>query len=83
MLGGLRYGLDGGCFLWGSMFGKGKAYPELGGERGMGQGWYGAIGKLALDRGQDGGQLSGMEAIAQALQLAAEHGLVECRVVRD
>ena len=30
------------------MFGKGKAYPELGGERGMGQGWYGAIGKLAI-----------------------------------
>ena len=34
--------------MWGSMFGKGKAYPELGGERGMGQGWYGAIGKLAI-----------------------------------
>ena len=30
------------------MFGKGKAYPELGGERGMWQGWYGAIGKLAI-----------------------------------
>lgn len=41
-------GWSGGCFLWGSMFGKGKAYPELGGERGMGQGWYGAIGKLAI-----------------------------------
>ena len=34
--------------MWGSMFGKGKAYPELGGERGMWQGWYGAIGKLAI-----------------------------------
>ena len=34
--------------MWGSMFGKGKANPELGGERGMGQGWYGAIGKLAI-----------------------------------
>ena len=38
----------GAIFLWGSMFGKGKAYPALGGERGMGQGWYGAIGKLAI-----------------------------------
>ena len=36
--------------MWGSMFGKGKAYPELGGERGMGQGWYGAIGKLAIEQ---------------------------------
>ena len=41
-------GWMGVVFLWGSMFGKGKAYPELGGERGMGQGWYGAIGKLAI-----------------------------------
>ena len=41
-------GWMGAVFLWGSMFGKGKAYPELGGERGMGQGWYGAIGKLAI-----------------------------------
>ena len=38
----------GAVFLWGSMFGKRKAYPALGGERGMGQGWYGAIGKLAV-----------------------------------
>lgn len=30
-------GWMGAVFLWGSMFGKGKAYPELGGERGMGR----------------------------------------------
>ena len=30
------------------MFGKRKAYPALGRERGMGQGWYGAIGRLAV-----------------------------------
>ena len=34
--------------MWGSMFGKRKAYPALGRERGMGQGWYGAIGRLAV-----------------------------------
>ena len=45
---GSGMGWMGAVFLWGSMFGKGKAYPELGGERGMGQGWYGAIGKLAI-----------------------------------
>ena len=38
----------GAVALWGSMLGKRKAYPALGGERGMGQGWYGAIGKLAV-----------------------------------
>ena len=41
-------GWIGAVFLWGSMFGKRKAYPALGRERGMGQGWYGAIGRLAV-----------------------------------
>ena len=41
-------GLDRGCFFVGEHVRERKAYPALGRERGMGQGWYGAIGRLAV-----------------------------------